>query len=477
MDHGLFDHVKKRLKRRQKHHSIVKSLSKQGYHEAHVRKVIAVLETTEKTIQKQEVNEEKLIKKFMVKEVLDKIAYGFGSQQFTNILFSQTGASYMVIGLVNGINVVLGLFLSLVLRDYLKLHDIKKRVIGTSGFLFGIMFFLLALARFYSLSWFFVVAFMLSALGVVFLGDIYVKEYAESLKKEKIGYALSSMTRFGIAIITASLVLSAYLMDYFPIDGKEVTLLGQTFWVYGYLLSFFITTITFICSSLVLHSLKREAKIEEIKAGVSALLKEQIEKTWKYLHLFAANKTVLLLLIASIITGLVQTLGNTFYGIFIYKTFGATGFGGFLNVAMIFIVALISAMFAPTIAKMLSKKYGNVPLLVFGTVLIALLPLSYYRPTLTTIAMATVCGVIGSAISGLATGLLISNRLPDAEREVYYSSYSLLITFPYLFLFPIGSYLADIYALGPSFFLVLTLLLIIPVILYFSLFFVEERVL
>lgn len=478
MDHGLFDHVKKRLKRKQKHHSIVKNLAKHGYQEVHIRKVIAVLETTEKTIEKKEVNEEKIIKKFMIKEVLDKIAYGFGSQQFINILFSQTGATYFIIGLVNGFNLVAGLLMSLVLKDYLRINDVNKKIIITNGFFFGSMFFLLALSRYYDSSVGFILSFVLVSLGIAFLGDLYVKEYGESLRKEKVGYALSQMTRFGIPIIAISLIFSAYVMDYFPVGGKGVILFGAPIWIYGYLVSFFVTSMTFIASSLVFHSLKKDGKKEEVKAHIGLLVKEQLSKAMKYFQMFAQNTTLLLLLVASTITGLVQTLGNTYYGIFIYKTFGTTGFGGFMNVAMIFIVALVSAMFAPLIAKMLSKKYGNVPLLVFGTVLIALLPLSYYRPTLTTIAMATVCGIIGSAIVGLATGLLISNRLPEAERELYYSSYSLLVVVPYLVLFPLGAYLADLYALGPSFFLTLALSLLIPTVLYFTLHFVEgERVL
>ncbi len=474
MDHGLFDHVKKRLKRKQKHHSIVKSLTKQGYQEAHIRKVIAVLNTTEKSIGKREENETALIKKFMIKEVLDKIAYGFGSQQFINILFSLTGASYFLIGLVNGFNVVAGLLMSLVLRDYLHVRDISKKLIVGSGFFFGCMFFLLSFAAYRGWTLLFILSFILVSLGVVFLGDIYIKEYTESFKKEKVGYALSKMTQFGIIIITLSLVLSAYIMDYFTIAGKEFAYIGI---VPGYVISFVITAIAFIASTLVLHSLKREIKSES-QAQVSLLLKEQIIKAGRYLALFAQNKAILLVLIASTLTGFVQTLGNTYYGIFIYKEFNKLGFGGFMNVAMIFVVAIISAMFAPRIAKTLSKKYGNVPMLVMGTLLLAILPLTYYyRPSLTNIAMATVCGIIGSAIAGLATGLLISNRLPEAEREAYYSSYSVIVTIPYIILFPIAAYLADLYSLKIMFLVLGGVLALVVMPLYFALLFVENRVL
>ncbi|MBI4440606.1 MFS transporter [Candidatus Woesearchaeota archaeon] len=476
MDNGLFEHVKKRLKRKQKHPSIVKSLVRSGYEEAHVKKVIAVLNTTEKTLEKKEDDEQKLIRKFMAKEVLDKIAFGFGSQQFTNILFSQTGASYFLIGLVNGLNVVIGLFMSLVLREYLRMRDVSRNLIISSGFIFGLLFFLLALSRYYGSPLLFILCFLLTGVGVVFLGDIYVKEYAESLKKERIGYALSQMTRFGLIIITISLVVSAYLMDYFPTDGKTIMLFGKEVTVYGYLLSFFITMVTFIASSLVLHSLKREGKAAEAKEGIGVLLSEQVSKAMKYLKLFAENKTILILLVASTLTGFVQTLGSTYYGIFIYKTFAMQAFGGFLNVAMIFIVALVSAMLAPTIARQLSKKYGNVPMLVFGTLLVAILPLTYYaRPTLPNIAAATVCGIIGSAIVGLATGLLISNRLPEAEREAYYSSYSILVTVPYLLLFPAGAYLADLYLLEKMFLTLGLLQAVIVMPLYFALLFIEGK--
>lgn len=472
MDHGLFDHVKKRMRQKQKHHSIVKNLVRKGYHEAHIRKVIAVLNTTEKTIEKRDENEAALIRKFMIKEVLDKIAFGFGSQQFINILFALAGASYFLIGLVNGFNVVASLLMSLVLRDYLRVHDVSKKLIVGSGVFFGAMFFLISVAAYIGSISFFVAAFLLSALGVVFLGDIYVKEYSESLKKEKIGYALSKMTQFGIVIITFSLVLSAYIMDYFGIEGKEISFFGI---VPGYLISFLITAICFIASTIVLHSLKRDIKTEG-QVQVFVLVKEQIAKAWKYLKLFAQDKAVLLVLIASTLTGFAQTMGNTYYGIFIFREFGKHGFGGFMNVAMIFIVAIISAMFAPTIAKMLSKKYGNVPMLVMGTLLLAILPLTYYfRPSLTNIAMATVSGIIGSAIAGLATGLLISNRLPEAEREAYYNSYSVIVTIPYLILFPAAAWLADVYALKVMFLVIGAMLALVVMPLYFALLFVERQ--
>lgn len=479
MDHGLFDHVKKGLKKKQKHHSIVKSLQKHGYQEKHIQKAIAVMETTEKTIEKKEISDEKLMKKIMAKEVLDKIAFGFGSQQFVNILFSQTGASYFLIGLINSLNVVGGLVLSIILREYLKIRDISKKVIVYSGIFFGFAFFSLALSHYYgSLAGLigFIIAFLLSGLGVVFLGDIYFKEYSESLRKEKIGYALSQMTRFGIIIIAISLVFSAYIMDYFPDGGREVLLFGKTFNVYGYLISFFITMVTFIGSSLMLHSIKREGTTKEIKAGLGVLVKDEISKALKYFKLFFENKSVIILLIASTLTGLVQTLSNTYYGIFIFKELGELGFKGFMNVAMIFIVALISSMLAPTIARMLSKKYGNVPLLVFGTLLVAILPFTYYaNPNLTTISMATVCGIIGSAITGLATGLLISNRLPDAERETFYSSYSVIVTIPYLILLPMGAYLADVYTLRIMFLVLSVILAIVVMPLYFILLFIEGK--
>ena len=52
------------------------------------------------------VNDDKNFSKLAIKEILDKIGFGFGSQQFINILFLQIGAPLFLIGLINIFRVI-----------------------------------------------------------------------------------------------------------------------------------------------------------------------------------------------------------------------------------------------------------------------------------------------------------------------------------------------------------------------------------
>ena len=66
--------------------------------------------------QHQETHEQhyaKLNRLFGVKEILDRIAYGFGATQFITLFFFLTGASALFVGIINGLkDLFAGLFSS-----------------------------------------------------------------------------------------------------------------------------------------------------------------------------------------------------------------------------------------------------------------------------------------------------------------------------------------------------------------------------
>ena len=55
-----------------------------------------------------ETDDDENFTKLTIKEVLDKTGFGFGSQQFINILFMLIGAPFLLIGIINGLKVILG---------------------------------------------------------------------------------------------------------------------------------------------------------------------------------------------------------------------------------------------------------------------------------------------------------------------------------------------------------------------------------
>jgi len=123
-----------------------------------------------------------------------------------------------------------------------------------------------------------------------------------------------------------------------------------------------------------------------------------------------------------------------------------------------------------TIARLLSKKYGNLPLLTFGTLMVATQPLTYYlSPNLLAISMATIIGIIGASITGLAIGLLITHALESENRTKYYNTFSLILTLPYLFFVPLGAYFAQAFGLRLLFLVLSLSLLVLVTPMYFIL--------
>ena len=411
--------------------------------------------------------ESKEVKRIFWKELFDRISYGFGSQQFINILFFQTGASYFVIGAINGLRVILSVLITSFLGEYSKIRKISKRFIGTTGILFGLCFIFMAIARLFHSVPLFALALLIGSIGAVSYGDLYQSIFRNALKKERIHF-LRNIAQYGLIITGISIIIASLLMDKFPATGTPVSLFGLEFRIFGYLIAFEIAAISFIVSGYVLSFIKeKQIKIIEKRSPLTQL-KIQLESLKDSLPVFIKNKAIVVLVIASIITGFVQTLGNSYYGIYIYETFKYSYFGGFMNVGIVFLIAILTSFFAPFIVKQNSKEYGKFPMLVFGTLLMAIMPLTYYyNPNLVSISMGTLLGVIGAAITGVAHGLLTADLMSEKERKVYFSEYSFLIIIPYLIIMPIGAYAAQAYGLRTLFLLLGLILTLIVVPLYF----------
>jgi len=445
---------------------IKSSLISQGFLSSDVEDKINEVVMLKKDENKKEVS--KVIKRFTIKELFDRIGYGFGSPQFVNILFAQTGASYFTIGTINGIRAVLSVLFSTFIEQIYRTRNISKKFIGASGIVFGFSFIFIGMARFFNSVPFFILALFLGTIGVVSYGDLYEK-LTSGFKKEKRSYFLKKISQFGLFIIGGGMLLSAFVMDYFPATGTKVAfeLFGQafSFRLYGYLIAFEITAISFILSGYVISFIK-ERKKEIIEK------KEVVQNSFinlkEHLGIFLSDKILLILLIASTTSGLVQTMGNSFYGIFIYRYLNNQGFGGFMNVAVIFIIALFASIIGPYISRKTSIEYGKFSMLAFGTVLMAIMPLTfYYNPNLVSIAMGTLIGIIGASVTGVAHGLLTLEIIPEKIRQTYFGSFSLLISIPFLITTPISSYIAHIYGLRNLFLILGVMLLVIVLPLYF----------
>jgi len=359
--------------------------------------------------------ESKNIRRFFCKEVFDRISYGFGSQQFINILFFHTGASYFTVGSINGIRVILNLIITFIADEYSKIKKVSRKFIGITGVIFGFSFIFMAMARFLHSVPLFAFALLIGSIGAVSYGELYQKLFSEVMKKER-SNLLRNIGHYGLIITGISIVLGGYIMDKFPALGIPLTILGQEFRIFGYLITFQIAAISSILAGYFLSFVKEKRLHSIEKISVLKHINSKIIRIKENLPIFIKNKVILALFVATLITGMVQTLANSYYGIYLYETFKYSYFGGFTNIAVIF--------------------------------LIAIMPLTYYyNPNLVSIAVGTLIGFIGAAIVGVAHGLLTTDLMSENERKIYFSSYSLLIIIPYLIMIPLGSYFAQMYGL------------------------------
>ncbi|MBR9703388.1 MFS transporter [Candidatus Woesearchaeota archaeon] len=386
--------------------------------------------------------DKKTNRQLATKEAFDRLGYGFATPQFINILFWMSGASVFLVGLLNGIKAILQLVISSVLQEYSKLHTVPKERIASGGLVFGFSFFIMAIATLAMIPWLFAAGFLLGSLGVVTYGDLYNKLIKELISHEKRTHFLRNSAMYGVIITGISMLLSATIIDNIP--GIMLTIGNFPLKVHGFLLSFMITSFAFILGSFVLSKIPdpREQKVYPF----AKFFGEHCKTIWNQTKVFMRNKYVLFMLLPAIVSGFLQILGAAYYGIFIYEHFNKIYFGGFMNVAILYIVALIFSLFGPLFTKLVEKNTGLAPHLVFGTLLTAILPLVLAKnPHFYAVMAALVCSVVGASIAGTAQGLIAQKIMDFSTRKVFFVTQALLVAIPYMIMFPLGAWFASTY--------------------------------
>lgn len=466
MNKALQKEVKQALEEKKSIELIEIELANKGYLSEDIKRAI---ETQTGFLQQGMTAEKKeKTKLFFFKELLDRLGYGFGSQQYVNILFFHTGASLFLIGLINSITAFIGTFVSSVLKEYSKENFMSHKAIGFFGILFGFCFIIMAIARFFGLTWLFAFAIIIGTIGVVHYGEFYKKLFSDVFKGEKRG-SVQKVYKYGLLITGSTLLIAGYILDRFPIikiGSVEIS---------GYLIVFEIAAIMFILSGYILTKIVKKSSGKDSLSKVTEFSKLHFAKLRKDVGEIFEQKVMWVMLVAATITGVVQIVGSSFYGIFIYENFKYVGFGGFLNVAMISFIAIATALFTPVITRNNIKEYGKFPMLVFGTILIAITPLTfYYNPNLVSVTIGTLLGVMGGAIVGIAHGFLAMELLPQKLRDSYFNISSVFITIPYFIAVPAGGYLGQTAGLRTLFLALGVMLITIVVPLYFIVVVIEE---
>lgn len=401
----------------------------------------------EKTAQNADANSGELpdnrhFGKFVMKEVLDKIGFGFGSQQFVNVLLFLSGASIFLVGVVNGIKTVLSVIASILAQEYNKKKSISKRVVGFCGIFFGFSFLFMAFGKFIDSPLVFSSALILGGISVVIYGDFSQNLFLIGRKKEILG----KIAKYGLIITAASLLLSAFILDKYH-DGSFIalTLLGKSIFIKipGYLLAFEIAALSFIFSGYFLSSAADKAKGDAVqeKSSFSGFVSDAKQKFAEILK----NRFLAALIIFNVVIGIVQTIGNSYYGIFIYQNFKNSYFGGFLNIAVVFLIGVFSSLIGYFIAKINIKSYGKMPMLAIGGLFLSSMPYAYYiGGNLALLTAGTILGVIGSSAIGIAINMFVIDLMREQDRRHYYTFSGVLSIIPYLALVPVFAYVAQV---------------------------------
>jgi len=386
-----------------------------------------------------------------IKEAFDRIGYGGATPQVVSVLFWLSIQAHplalFIVGTLTGAKALLSVAWSNILTEYARLSKVPRSWIAAGGVLFGFLFIVMALALLMRSVWLFALAFLISALCIVAYGDLYGMFTQAVLRREHRGAFLRGIATWGVLITAATMLVSGFLIDTFPSVGTPFTLtiLGRElrFRLYGHLLAFEITALAFILSGYV------TSFIGDDRHGTAYPFWRFVGEHWRILRgkaaVFWIDARVATLTVSGVILSLLQTMLTAYAGIAIYRIlaeqYPATPF---FALALVLAIAAIAAFTGPFFTQHAHRATGLAPTLVFGTLLMAILPVALiFRTNVATLAAALGANVIGASIVGFAQGLLAHQLLPDERRREYFQAQWLAIIVPYLIFVPLLAWVAN----------------------------------
>jgi MFS family permease len=418
------------------------------------------------------------------REVFDRVGYGGAAPQFVNIIFwlSQASNPYIlpIIGVLNGLKTLLSVVWSSIMREYTKLQRVSKNSIAQAGIIFGFSFLFMSFGIMLGGTaglWLFAIFFLVGIVGIVAYGDLYQDFARNTIRKERMGGFLRSIAHWGVLITAVTLLIAGYLLDVFPMAGMTWEFMGMHLRVYGYLLAFEITAFSFIIAGYV-SSLVTDGR-EERKYPFGKFLGEHYRIVRSKMHVFQ-DKYVSLLAAAALVSGFLQIIITAYSGIAIYQYLAAhpgTYPMPFFTLALIYAIAIIASFTGPFFTKTIHRSTGLAPTLVFGTLLMAVLPLVLvYNMNIVAIAAALCVYVIGGAITGFAQGVLAQKLMDEETRSAYFQAQSFLIIIPYLILIPLMAVAAMYWPLSTLFLIAAGSLILLVMPIYFLLVVVSQKI-
>ncbi len=405
----------------------------------------------------------KRVWRLIIKEFSERIAFGLLSSQFINILLMLSGASYFFIGLLN----VIKDFIAVNTVSFIKKHSSETEAMYKNPAFMSVLSSLLVISTiFLGIFMFnrelltFALFFILYTLTSTIYGGIFYEQFQDVLRAVP-KYKFLNLS--GIILTSAALFVAAEMLD----DYR-----------YNFLWLFLSASVLFVISGVMItsHLKPRSFFLNNIPSMVCRQARLYAGVIKRNYRLFFRDKTLFILVLTGMLSSAANLMTNTFLGIFIYKELGNVAFGGFKNVAIIFIPGLLTAFFIPFIVRSNARIYGRLPLITFGTLLSAILPFTlYYNPNIISLAMAVVLAITGYSITDVSRGLIAMDLLSKDERNTYFALISLLSTLAYAITIPPLLFAATHFGLRAMFLLIALLLVLIISPLYLLLVIITNK--
>lgn len=412
---------------------------------------------------------------FSIKEVFDRLGYGFAAHQFITILFFISGAGPFLVGIVNGLRDIFSSVASAFIQEYSEVKTFGKNTISTAGMVFGFSFLIIALAMRLRSLLLFSVALIIGSVGIVVYGELYNRLLEEDIQHEKRSRFLRQVVQYGLVITAIAFVISGLILQTMGTADKTLVFGSFTVPVSGYFIIFELAAILFVLSGFILS--KIPLKVRKARHyDVWQFTKEYFHQMMAQMKLFFKNKYTTLLFVGAILVSVIESLGASYYGYVIYQLFKNQLFGGFLNVTIVFGFAIIMSFAGPIFTKFFQQKIGLAPMFVFGSLLIAMMPLVLiFNQYFYAVVAAATFTILGSGILGVAQSMLAHKLLFEHERKVFFQSLGMFITLPFIVLVPLGAYIAQSFGFIALFKVIAITLLFVVAPLYFVLVIISNK--
>jgi hypothetical protein len=415
---------------------------------------------------------------FSLKELFDRMGFGLTAHQFINIFFFMIGGSTFLVGVINGLKEALSLMFSSFLRFYTDVRKVSLKIIAISGLIFGFSFLFMGLAIKSKNLPLFSVALLISGLGIVTYGELYSCLLKQSLKPEKRSFFLKNITHYGLLITSLFFILSGFILDKFGMTEKVFSFNFFNYFISlpltGYLIIFEFTAFALILSAHMLFKIS-SPDINKTKP-CACVLNLYFYKMKNHMGLFVKDKRLLCILLSGVLVATIQTLGNSYYGYFLFSKFKNLYFGSFTNIALIFVFAMLCSLISQKFIVYLKNKVGVTPLFVFGALLFTLMPLTLvFNQYIYAILVANALAIIGLSMISISQNEMLAKLMGNNDETVGIHSFGLFSLIPYLILVPLGAMFAQFYGLMALFKLMVLVLLLLIVPLNFVLVWFAEK--